>query len=184
MERWLAVPGYEGIYEVSDEGQVRSIERSISQKSRTGAEYIRTMKGVLLTGVPGSDGRYLYVHLSNSHKQHHSIHSLVLRAFVGEPKEGQEGCHNDGDSHNNRLANLRWDTHEANELDRKAHGTVCKGETHASAHLTNDLVRQIKADLAAYSGKPYGMYSQISKKYGISPKRIGEIHRKRCWAHI
>lgn len=50
-----------------------------------------------------------------------SLHRAVLLAWVGPPPEGAQACHNDGDPANNRVDNLRWDTHSANQLDRYRH---------------------------------------------------------------
>lgn len=177
MENWAAIPGYSGYYEVSDLGRVRSTEREVCQLSRCGKPYQRVMKSKLLSAVPGSKGKYLYVHLADKQKAHHSVHSLVLRAFVGEPLPDQEACHNDGNSHNNVLTNLRWDTHSSNEEDRQKHGTVPKGEVHSCAKLTNTQVAQIKADLAAYTGKHYGKCVAIAALHGVSSKYVGEISR-------
>lgn len=51
-------------------------------------------------------------------------------AFLPPPLPGQaDVCHNDGDSQNNTIGNLRWDTHQANMLDRRAHGTNRNGNS-------------------------------------------------------
>ena len=51
------------------------------------------------------------------------VHHLVLEAFVGPRPEGTEACHGDGNGTNNKLANLRWDTHAENIKDSVSHGT-------------------------------------------------------------
>jgi hypothetical protein len=101
----------------------------------------------------------------------------VLRSFIGEPPENYEGCHNDGNSINNLLTNLRWDTHAGNEEDRKKHNTVPRGDAHSCVVVSDETVRKIKADLAKYTGKPYGMYVSIGKANGVSNKYVGGIHR-------
>lgn len=184
MELWKPVKGYEGLYEVSNKGQVRSTERSVTQLSRAGVPYTRAMKSKLLAQVPGSTGRYLYVHLANVTKQHFSVHFLVLSAFVGYPQPGQEGCHCDGNSHNNALSNLRWDSHRSNELDKQTHGTLRKGDTHASSILTSEQVKRIKEDLSKYPGKKYGRYTELARIHGVDSKTIGALHRGDRWAHI
>lgn len=52
------------------------------------------------------------------------VHTLVLEAFAGLCPDGLEACHNDGNPSNNRLENLRWDTHRNNERDKIRHGTL------------------------------------------------------------
>lgn len=117
-EAWRAVPGYEGLYEVSCLGRVRSLDRIT--KLHHGGEYRR--KGRIRKLVPNNYG-YLNVMLSKEGRQRcHKVHRLVLEAFVGPPKEGQEACHNNGEPLDNRLSNLRWGTKEENMADIKKHG--------------------------------------------------------------
>ncbi|MFJ4997148.1 NUMOD4 motif-containing HNH endonuclease [Microbacterium sp. NPDC088619] len=100
-EQWRSVVGYD-LYEVSDLGRVRS---------KRGPRRI-------LKAQPTRDG-YLVLNLSQKGTvTKRRIHQLVLEAFVGPREEGQEACHGDGRRSNNRLSNLRWDTHLANMADR------------------------------------------------------------------
>lgn len=117
-ETWKPIPGYEGYYEVSDHGRVRSVDRELWN----GVAYY-TRKGQNLALSTPNHG-YLTVGLCRGSK-HRSflVHRLVLSAFVGEAPVGTEGCHNDGDCTNNRLENLRWDTRSENLYDRVRHGT-------------------------------------------------------------
>lgn len=54
----------------------------------------------------------------------YAVHRLVLEAFVGTCPEGYEACHYDDDPTNNRLTNLRWDTHESNIMDKIRNGNA------------------------------------------------------------
>jgi hypothetical protein len=116
VERWLPVVGYEGLYEVSDWGNVRSLDR-ISRRGRT------------LRGRPLAQTKCIYGYLSasllkNGERKLVKIHKLVLEAFVCPRPEGMEVCHNNGHGADNRLSNLRWDTHASNNRDRVKHGTA------------------------------------------------------------
>lgn len=114
QEEWKPVIGYEGSYEVSNLGRVRSLDRINHRGS--------TLKGKILK--PSDTGRYYQNTLYKDAKgAKYLIHRLVLEAFVGPPGKNEQGCHNDGDSKNNHLSNLRWDTPSANNLDKVAHGT-------------------------------------------------------------
>jgi len=103
-ERWLAVPEWEH-YEVSDLGHIR----------RTGG---RVLKGLAI----GDGYRGIILCRNKVHKRRY-LHDLVLSAFVGPRPVGHYGCHNNGVRDDNRLANLRWDTPSANNLDQLRHGT-------------------------------------------------------------
>lgn len=113
-EVWKPVSSYEGIYEVSDAGRVRSVARfDAAGHWRDGRE---------MTTRADADG-YLRVPLCKlGKKTSHGVHRLVLSAFEGEPQDGAHACHNDGNPANNRLTNLRWDTASANARDRVQHG--------------------------------------------------------------
>lgn len=117
-EMWKPVVGWEGLYEVSNHGRVRSLDRTIQTK-RGPWRY----KGKVLSPGVNRHG-YPMVHLKNaSSKKMAKVHRLVLEAFVGPCPDGMEGCHNNGIRDDARLVNLRWDTHSANEYDRRRHGT-------------------------------------------------------------
>ena len=119
-ERWVPLPGYVGSYEVSDMGNVRSLDRSYIDT--TGRHYF--LKGAPLVARDEPKTGYRIVKLSKSGKQKTlRIHRLVMLAFSGQPPEGQEVCHNDGDPTNNELTNLRYGTRSANMYDRRLHGT-------------------------------------------------------------
>lgn len=115
-EHWLPVVGYEGLYEVSDQGRVRGVDRVV--KHYTGS--LRLWKGQILAP---QDRKYPSVHLSaNGRSKSYCIHTLVLRAFRGDCPDGLQACHANDIRDDNRLENLRWDTREGNEQDKKRNG--------------------------------------------------------------
>lgn len=114
-EHWKPVVGYEGSYEVSDQGHVRSLDRFNSRGHR--------IRGGVLKPAPDHSG-HLHLRLSrDARSQGAYVHALVLAAFIGTRPIGQEACHNDGNPQNNRLDNLRWDSRSENARDRVRHGT-------------------------------------------------------------
>lgn len=119
QEEWRPIAGYEGSYEVSNHGRVRSLDRQVRSK---GSGY-RTSPGVILRQWNHQFG-YKQVALrqhGQCHKKH--VHSLVLTAFRGPRPAGMVTCHNDGDPANNHIDNLRWDTESSNRRDSVRHGT-------------------------------------------------------------
>lgn len=117
--QWMPVVGYEGKYEVSDQGLVRSLDRLVSCHK----VFVRTQRGRVLSAGPWRKG-YLSVCLADDGKKKTTfVHHLVLEAFVGpRPSPDYEGCHNNGDRLDNRAENLRWDTASANQRDKVNHG--------------------------------------------------------------
>lgn len=126
-ERWLPVVGYEGYYEVSSLGRVRSIARVIPHRRYGEMRW----PGGLLKPYKTAKG-YLMVCLSRDSKSKMVLtHRLVLAAFVGPCPVGAEGCHNDGNKTNNTVTNLRWDSRSANMMDQVRHGAHhLAGRTH------------------------------------------------------
>lgn len=121
-EQWRPVPGWEGYYEVSDQGRVASRERKTWHSGSQWAHgFWRTVGARVLR--PGVARGYERVVLQRDKaKQNVAVHRLVMLAFVGPCPEGMEVCHNDGDKRNNVLSNLRYDTKSANCVDRTRHG--------------------------------------------------------------
>lgn len=118
IETWKPVVGYEGRYEVSDKGNVRSIRRLV--RCRGGH---RQAGGITLKPVRCNQ-THLWVNLySDGKARSRLIHHLVLEAFVGPRPNDEYGCHNDGNPENNALTNVRWDTQSSNILDAVRHGT-------------------------------------------------------------
>lgn len=115
VENWRAIPGYEGSYEVSDLGRVRSLDRIISSGHRR--------RGLILKPIRHERG-YPMVNLWRSNSQRMQlVHRLVLAAFIGPAPKGFESLHADGDATNAALSNLSWGTHSENEYDQVDHGT-------------------------------------------------------------
>lgn len=118
-ERWLPIPGYVGIYEVSDLGRVRSVPRTVTHSDGNESTY----RGKLLRPQVSKAGGYHHVQLSlNSVVKTTHVHRAVMAAFVGPLPDGLQVCHGDGDPTNNALDNLRYDTPSANQQDKVRHG--------------------------------------------------------------
>lgn len=111
--------GYEGWYEVSNHGRVRSLPREVIYTDGRRAR----RRGKLISAGPNHSGHLQLRLYRGGDKRTIRVHVLVLEAFVGPRTEGMVACHNDGNPSNNLVANLRWDTMAANMADKKRHGT-------------------------------------------------------------
>lgn len=118
VEQWLPIPGWEGLYDVSDHGRVRSLDRTVLRGGHP-----MKCRGRILSPNRDIDG-YLLISLHRAGKESKKkIHRLVLEAFVSPCPDGMECLHDDGNVANNRLTNLRWGTPSENAYDKKRHGT-------------------------------------------------------------
>lgn len=169
-ERWASVPGYEGLYEASDWGRVRSLVRKSSTRS--------VVRGIPLVMSPLRRGKYQSYTLYRDGKgRAFYLHLLVLRAFVGEAPAGHEGAHDDGDRENNRLSNLLWKTHADNMRDQVRHGTRRLGEAKVQAKLTDEIVRQLRAHTSR------GVNSE-ARRLGVAPMTISRARNGKTWRHV
>jgi hypothetical protein len=169
-EEWRPVPGYEGYYDVSSLGRIRS------WCTRGG---LRLQEPRLRKVHCDRDG-YLFVSLYKNHKcQGFRVSRLVLYAFVGIPSGEMEASHIDGNKDNNQLGNLCWETRLDNERRKSQHGTRPCGERNSASRITEADVRNIRD--RRNNGETY---VKIATEYGMHPYYISLIARGKRWAHI
>jgi hypothetical protein len=179
-EVWNAIPGYEGSYEASTAGRIRSLDGF--RPGRNGS--MNPFYGKILKPTPNDRG-YLTVHLSGGkHSRTKYVHRLVLLTFVGEPPPGQEACHENGDHTDNRLCNLRWDTKSANGFDQVRHGTCSVSKYTMRGRVTNTSKLSVAQVLEIMSLKGMVSQAELAKRYGVAQPTISSIHRGAAWGHI
>jgi len=115
IEKWKSVVGYEGLYEVSSCGKVKSLKRRFAGE--------RILKQNLSRRNGYKQTQLWKTNIGITYK----IHKLVLEAFVGKCPDGMETYHIDSDPTNNRLENLKWDTHKNNVAESIRRGTFYYG---------------------------------------------------------
>ena len=100
----------------------------------------------------------------------------MIESFVGPAPAGMECCHENGNETDDRLSNLRWDTHSGNLLDRRRHGTNVEGEKVNTAKLTAADVAEIRR-----IGRPL---KPLAERFGVSETQISNILNRRSWTHV
>lgn len=176
QEIWKAIPGYEGRYEVSSCGNIRSQGRVVVQITAAGVRRDRHCRERLVKQHLNDRARPVVAFKVNGKTTHHRVHRLVALAFLGPCPEGMEVAHNDGNPKNNRIENLRYDTHSGNEADKVLHGTVAWGERNHNAKLTASDVHAIR--------RANESQRSLSRRFGVCRKHISQIQRGERWAHI
>ena len=181
-EVYVNIRGYEGYYQVSNYGNVRSLDRVIKEK--TGKP--QTLKGRVLKQRINPGG-YYYVGLGkNGSKATFAIHQLVAQAFIPNPKNKKTVNHMDGNKLNNSVANLEWSTYSENLEHAYKAGLrqAVKSSEVASKNykrkLTEQQVREIKRLLAAGNLT----HKEIATKFGVARSTITEIKSGRRWKHL
>jgi hypothetical protein len=174
-EVWRPVPGFVGLYEVSDLGRVRSLDRVVVRSDGRP----RRFKGVVMAPHSMRTG-YLQVSLGCAGARTCAyVHRLVAAAFIGSCPAGMEVCHNDGNPANNCVENLRYDTAANNHADKLAHGTSGRGELNAAAKLTTADVHTVRVLL-----KRKVPQSDIARRFGVTDGAIRKICRGKSWGWL
>ncbi|UAK39659.1 NUMOD4 motif-containing HNH endonuclease [Gordonia bronchialis] len=106
-EKWRAIPGYVGVYEVSDLGRIRSLDRTMV----SAIGYTKHLTGQPISPARDSRGHLVVSLYGRDHtKRSARVHRLVLIAFVGPCPPGHEALHRNSRADDNHLANLMWGT--------------------------------------------------------------------------
>ena len=176
IETWRDVVGYEGVYEVSDHGRVRSVDRVVN-----GPKGQMRIKGKVLR--PSLSCRYGRVGLQkNALRKQFFVHRLVAAAFIGPLPNEKQVNHIDGDKLNNQSANLEYVTQSENMQHAYRTGlqkAIC-GANHHHAKLSEADVLAIRATYA-----DGGITQQkLADNFGVGHVNIHNIVHRQRWAHL
>lgn len=168
-EIWKDIIGYEGIYQISDHGNVRLTKGNH-----------KSPKGKILRHCVNGNGYHSVKLCKNGTIIRFSIHRLVLRAFAGEGRTGDQARHLDGNQDNNCLSNLAWGTPHQNAQDRKRHDTQLYGEDIGISRLNANLVVRIRMLLE----KPELDYQDIGEMFCVTGAAVRAIATGKTWRHV
>ena len=181
QEIWKPIPGYESLYEVSNLGRVRSLDRYVRGVTKSGTECLRFRLGQIRAPQHHRRG-YRTVALSKGPVVRTVlIHRLVAEAFVPNPNCLPDVNHVDADKANNSAANLEWCDPAANSAHAKRLGLypVMHGSQKGSAKLNESAVAEIRALIA--NGETN---VSIARRYGVSTAPISYIRTGKHWQHV
>jgi len=181
-EEWRPVVGYEGCYNVSNLGRVKSLERFSRGHDTRGQFSIRHLKERILVPVSLGNG-YVAVKLHSRQKQQKAsrylVHHLVAAAFLGPRPPGLWVLHGPNGSSDNSTANLRYGTPKENSADRYRDGTALLGESNVSSKLSRAQVVEIKQALNQ------GVLNKtLAAMYNVNPTTISNIKTGHTWAWL
>jgi len=184
VEEWRDIPKFEGFYQASTLGRIRSLDRVLESFSRKGNKYRRLFPGTVLACAPNNWG-HMHVMLSCHGKAiGRLVHRLVLETFVGPCPPGMECRHfPDDDKRNNRLDNLQWGTPKENAQDKIIHGTTGKGKS-----VSKEMRERISKKLTGskHSAESRAKMSAAHQRRANDPevsRMLSEAQLKR-WAKI
>ncbi len=172
QETWKDIPGYEKMYQASNLGRIRSLDRYVKGNKNK----LRLYPGSILKGTPDKDG-YLKLSLSKENKQiSFGIGRLVAKTFLENINNFKEINHKDGNKQNNSIDNLEWCTRSQNEKHAYDTGLIKKkfGEQHHNAKLTNEAVRVIRNSFTL-------THQELANIFGVNRKCVGNIINFKNW---
>lgn len=172
-ERWAPVRGFEGAYEVSDLGRVRSLSRMVTERRRGGhvGKFFREGR-ILRPGLSGNG--YLSVAIGG---KSYLVQHLVAAAFLGPKPPGCWVLHGDGVRTHNIVTNLRYGTPTENCADTALHGMQVIGSDFPTAKLhewTASVVRALRG---------YWTQAELAMLFEVSASAIQAVHDGRTWRH-
>ncbi len=170
-ETWVAIPGYDGVYEVGDQGNVR---KAVSDRWTDAGHLIRkrlTKKGYVRVSL-WKDGK----------EKRPYLHKLVAEAFIGHRPAGLQINHKDANKQNNRVSNLEYTDQLGNMKHAREHGLRPFGEKIRISKLTDEDVSFIKEfyikGCRCFGAKP------LARMFGVDNKTVRMVVKNRTWRHV
>lgn len=177
-EVWLPIKGFEGSYEVSNLGRVRSLDRVIKriggrQRSYHGQDIKPTItnNGYPMIGLYSLDRSVWRT----------TVHRLVAIAFIDNPDKKSDVNHVDGIKTNNEASNLEWTTTSENisHAFRIGLSAAKKGVDNSNAKLTPDLIKK------AMQLKQSGVSMRaIARMFGVTSTTVRNALSGKSWKHL
>lgn len=186
---WKNIKGYEGRYQLNKNGDVKSLKRLVGNGGG-GKRLVKTRllkKGKIKAG-------YVMVYLRKEGKGRFlTLHRLLAKHFIDNPKKHPCVLHKDGNNQNNRLSNLYWGTQSQNMRDSLSHGThssfklkgvpnvSAQGEKSRNAKLNDKQVRVINY---LFKINPKRKQAVVARLFNVSRSTISLILKGKTWKHI
>lgn len=148
MEEWKDIPGFEGLYQASTEGRVKSLERVV--KFGTNNQTTRIQKGKILSPKIDKKGRAIVCLFKNKKRHHLQIITIISRTFIPNPENKPKAIHIDGNKLNNNINNIKWVT--CSEIVKMN-----------AAKIDKNII---------FEGKHFRSQAELARHYNLKPELV------------
>jgi hypothetical protein len=173
-EIWKDIEGYEGLYQVSNLGRVKSLDREVRYRNS-----FRNVKGAMLSLVSDKNGYLLIGLYKDGEAKTKTVHRLVAQTFIPNPDNLPCVCHKDDNPSSNSSNNLFWGTYQDNRDDCVNKDRQAKGNVSGMSKLIEKDIPEIWERL----GEGESQIS-IAEYYNVEKSTIGFIKSGKSWFHI
>jgi Mor family transcriptional regulator len=165
---WRPVLGFEGIYEISQYGELKRRDGIGRRKER-----------IVKHSIPGTSAYPVVRLCKNGKSVSKCLHVVVAESFLGGRPKGMQCAHLDGDPRNFHASNLAWVSPKTNVSHKKLHGTHLMGESHHLSKLKEADIYDIFAQRCLGSTT-----AELAKKYDMTWEGINNILKRESWTHL
>ena len=177
MEIWKDIIGYEGYYQVSNQGRIKGLKRKVLAKNNS----TRIISEKIFNPSINGHGYLFFLLRKSQYYRVGSVHRLVAEHFIPNPENKEQVNHINGIKTDNRVENLEWCTRSENAIHSFKIGLQCnKGINHPGNILTENDVNEIRS---SYLPKIFTT-TMLANKYRVSKQTIKDVIKRNTWKHI
>lgn len=167
-EMWEDIPGYEGYYQASRDGRIRSVVRTV-EFERNGEVSHATYQSVELSPVLNRDGYYSVMLSVDGKTKNPNVHYLVAKTFIFNPDNKPQVNHKDGNKTNNDVSNLEWSTRSENMQHAKRMGLWNPDKCGEASRKSTGI-----PVICVTTGKTFESISQAARECGMDDQSVKE----------
>lgn len=172
VEIWKDIDSYEGMYQISNSGIIKSLDRTTqTPQSKTG---VKIVKGKILLTWKGKDNYYRVFLSKNAKSKNYLVHRLIANAFIPNPENKLCINHINGIKTDNRIENLEWATHSENE--KHSYTQLNRKPSYGMQGKTGELCK-CSIPIICSNGKEYVSITQAASELNLQGSNISRVCR-------
>lgn len=178
-ELWKPIKGFEGLYEISNFGRVKSLSR---KRNKRGGGFYWDKEKILKDHPTGTNYRFVALCKEGKYK-HYQVHRLVAIHFIDNPENKEQVNHLDGSRDNNHVDNLEWCTRAENYHHADSIGRI-KDDRNRGENNGLSIMNEKKVLVIRKRREKGDSYKELSNEFNCSIGCIQGIVSRATWKHI